>query len=163
MISIAYCGHFGGSTDANFQMFREDQTEQFIIHWETSNRKRVDVVANSSQPPWHKSQARRPANNSSRLAPAIHCQLAPKKKRKISPTTNLARGHPSPQVLVGGPSRLAWYTRMHHTRMHSHTLCCVKIAVLYRPEISKGASIWDQHGSGEVSISSSWGAYNIIR
>ena len=58
------------------------------------------------------------------------------KNRKISPTSNLARGHPSPQVLVGGPSRLAWYTRM-----HSHTLCCVKIAVLYRPEISKGASI----------------------
>lgn len=63
------------------------------------------------------------------------------KNRKISPTSNLARGHPSPQVLVGSPSRLAWYTGMHNTQMHSHTLCCVKIAVLYRPEISKGASI----------------------
>ena len=51
VIGIAYCGHFEGSTDANFQSFREDQTEHFIIHWETSNRKRVDVVANSLQPP----------------------------------------------------------------------------------------------------------------
>ena len=74
VIGIAYCGHCSKLTQfygEAFQLFREDKTNPSIIDWEASNRKRADVVANSSKPrPWHKSKSQASANNSSKLAPA---------------------------------------------------------------------------------------------